>query len=103
MLYGSESCAFKEQHKDKMRVVEMRMLRWMCSYTIKYMIHNDHIQKRVGVTPIVKKMVENRLRWFDHVQRRQLDAPVRIVDQMTLDDSYSWHHLVGITCVCYWN
>ena len=30
-------------------------------------------------------MVENRLRWFGHVQRRELDEPVRIVDQMVWD------------------
>ena len=27
-------------------------------------------------------MVESHLRWFGHVQRRELDAPVIIVDQM---------------------
>ena len=27
-------------------------------------------------------MIENRLRWFEHIQRRELDEPIRIVDQM---------------------
>ena len=35
-----------------------------------------------GVTPIVEKLVENRLRWFGHVERRPVDAVVRRVDQM---------------------
>ena len=30
----------------------------------------------------VEKLVETRLRWFGHVQRRPLEAPVRRVDQM---------------------
>ena len=30
-------------------------------------------------------MVESHLRWFGHVQRRELDEPVRIVDQMVWD------------------
>ena len=32
--------------------------------------------------PIVEKLVENRLRWFGHVERRPMDAVVRRVDQM---------------------
>ena len=54
----------------------------MCGHIIKYEIRIDHIRERVGVAPIVEKMVENRFRWFDHVQRKQLDAPIRRVDQI---------------------
>jgi len=39
-------------------------------------------RERVGVAPVVEKLVENRLRWFGHVERRPVDAVVRIVDQM---------------------
>jgi len=39
-------------------------------------------RERVGVAPIVEKLVENRLRWFGHVDRRPVDAVVRRVDQM---------------------
>ena len=49
---------------------------------LKDKIRNDHIRERVGVAPISEKIVENRLRWFGHVQRRELDKPIRIVDQM---------------------
>jgi len=37
---------------------------------------------RVGVAPIVEKMVETRLRWFGHVERRPVDSVVKRVDQM---------------------
>ena len=40
------------------------------------------IRERVGVAPIVEKLVENRLRWFGHLERRPVDAVVRRVDQM---------------------
>jgi hypothetical protein len=36
----------------------------------------------VGVTPIVEKLIENRLRWFRYVERRSVDVIVRKVDQM---------------------
>jgi len=45
-------------------------------------IRNDTIRERVGVAPIVEKLVENRLRWFGHVETRLVDAVVRRVDQM---------------------
>ncbi|KAL5193749.1 LINE-1 retrotransposable element ORF2 protein [Glycine soja] len=45
-------------------------------------IRNGAIRERVGVGPIVEKMVENRLRWFGHVERRPVDSVVRRVDQM---------------------
>ena len=82
MLYGSECWEIERQEKHKMDVAEMRMLRWMSGYTIKDRICNDHIRKRIGVATISDKMVENRLRWFGHIHRRELDEPVRIVDQM---------------------
>ena len=31
----------------------------------------------LGVAPIEEKLVQHRLRWFGHVQRRPPDAPVR--------------------------
>ena len=54
----------------------------MCGYTIKDRIHNDHIWETVGIASIAEKIVENHLRWFGHVQRRELDEPIRIVDQI---------------------
>jgi len=33
-------------------------------------------------SPIVEKMVENRLRWFGHVERKPIDSVVRRPDQM---------------------
>ncbi|KAH1225701.1 Craniofacial development protein 2 [Glycine max] len=82
ILYGTECWAVKSQHETKVGVAEMRMLRWMCGKTRQDKIRNGAIRKRVGVAPIVEKMVENRLRWFGHVERRPVDSVVRRVDQM---------------------
>ncbi|KAL5179591.1 hypothetical protein HKD37_01G000874 [Glycine soja] len=82
ILYGTECWAVKSQHETKVGVAEMRMLRWMCSKTRQDKIRNGAIRERVGVAPIVEKMVENRLRWFGHVERRPVDSVVRRVDQM---------------------
>jgi hypothetical protein len=82
MLYDTESWVVKSQHESKVSVAEMTMLRWMSGKTRQDRIRNDTIRERVGVTPIVEKLVENRLRWFGHVERRPVDAVVRRVDQM---------------------
>jgi len=36
----------------------------------------------VKVAPIVEKLVENKLRWFGHVERRPVHAVVRRVNQI---------------------
>ncbi|RZC31475.1 Pentatricopeptide repeat-containing protein [Glycine soja] len=82
ILYGTECWAVKSQHENKVGVAEMRMLRWMCGKTRQDKIRNEAIRERVRVAPIVEKMVENRLRWFGHVERRPVDSVVRRVDQM---------------------
>ena len=82
LLYGTECWAVKSQHETQVSVAEMRMLRWMSGKTRHDRIRNDTIRERVGVAPIVEKLVENRLRWFGHVERRPVDAVVRRVDQM---------------------
>lgn len=41
----------------------------------------DRIKEKVGVAPIVGKMVESNLRWFGH-ERRPLKAPIRRVDKV---------------------
>jgi len=38
--------------------------------------------ERVAGAPIVEKMVENRFRWFGHVERIPVDFVVRRVDHM---------------------
>ncbi|XP_070031783.1 uncharacterized protein [Nicotiana tomentosiformis] len=60
----------------KIKVAEMRMLRWMCGHTRLDKIRNEDIRVKVGVAPMEYKMQEARLRWFGHVRRRSLDAPM---------------------------
>jgi hypothetical protein len=55
----------------------MRMLRWICGYTRKDQMRNDDIRDKVGVAPIQENLVQHRLRWFGHIQRKPPEAPVR--------------------------
>ena len=47
-------------------------------------MRNEDILTKIGVAIIKEKMRENRLRWFDHVRRKRIDAPVWLVELINL-------------------
>jgi hypothetical protein len=53
------------------------MLRWICGNTIRDRVRIDDIRERLGVAPVEEKLVQYRLRWFRHIQRRPAEASVR--------------------------
>jgi hypothetical protein len=77
MLYGAECWSTKRRHVQRLSVAEMRMLRWICSHTRRDRVRNDDIRERLGVAPVEEKLVQHRLRWFGHIQRRSVEAPIR--------------------------
>ncbi|XP_019261739.1 PREDICTED: uncharacterized protein LOC109239608 [Nicotiana attenuata] len=77
MLYGAECWPVKNSHTQKLKVAEMRMLRWMCGHTRLDKIRNKVIREKVRVAPVEDKIREARLRWFGHVKRRSIKVPVR--------------------------
>jgi hypothetical protein len=77
MLYGAECWPTKSRHVQQLSVAEMRMLRWICGNTRRDRVRNDDIRERLGVTPVEEKLVQHRLRWFGHIQRRPSETPVR--------------------------
>jgi hypothetical protein len=52
------------------------MLRWICGHTRRDRIRNNGIHERLGVAPVEEKLVQHRLRWFGHMQRRSAEAPI---------------------------
>ena len=76
MLYGVECWATKRRHIQQLSVAEMRMLHLICGHTRMDRVWNDEIRDHLGVAPIEEKLVQHRLRWFGHVQRRPPEAPM---------------------------
>jgi hypothetical protein len=97
-MYDIECWATKGQHIQKMSVAEMRMLRWTCSHTRKDRIRNDDIRDKLRVAPIQEKLVQHRLRWFDHIQRRPLEAPIRNGILNRLENTRRGIGRPGLTC-----
>jgi hypothetical protein len=53
------------------------MLRWICGHTRRDQVRNNDMRERLGVAPVKEKLMQYRLRWFGHMQRRLADAPIR--------------------------
>ncbi|XP_060183146.1 uncharacterized protein LOC132613111 [Lycium barbarum] len=85
MLYGVECWPVKKSHVQKMKVAEMRILRWMCGHTRSDRIRNEVIRDKVGIALVEDKMREVRLRWFGHVMRRDTNALVRRCERLASD------------------
>nr|GEX92095.1 hypothetical protein [Tanacetum cinerariifolium] len=85
MMYGSECWSLTKVQANRMKVAEMRMLRWTCGKTIFDMIPNGVVRTNLQVVIIVNKMREGQPRWFGHIKRRPQSAPVRRVESLTVD------------------
>jgi hypothetical protein len=70
MLYEAECWPTKRRHVQQLSVAEMRMLRWICSHTRRDRVQKDDIRERLGVAPVEEKVMQHRLRWFEHMQQR---------------------------------
>ena len=58
----------------------------MCEKIRRDRVRNKEIRNKLGVSSIVDKMRECRLRWFEHVQRRPKDALVRRTENLIIGD-----------------
>ncbi|XP_057517905.1 uncharacterized protein LOC130798828 [Amaranthus tricolor] len=88
LLYGTECWPVKKVFEQRMKVIEMCILRWMCGHTMN-IIRNQEFRKKLGVAPFSAKMRENGLRWFGHVQRKTYDAPVRRIECIIVEGKRS--------------
>nr|XP_009602938.1 uncharacterized protein LOC104097974 [Nicotiana tomentosiformis] len=84
MLYVAECWPVKNSHVQRMQVTGRRMLRWMCWHTRRDKNRNEVIRDKVRVAPVEDKMRELSLRWFEHVQRKSTDAPVRRCEKLAM-------------------
>ena len=55
LMYGAETLALKKAQEKKLKVAEMRMLRWMCRVTKQDNIRNERIRGTTKVGEITKK------------------------------------------------
>ena len=71
MLYGMETVAVTERQVGKMEVAELKMVRWALGVTRKDKIRNECVRGTAKIAKLGNKLQNTRLRWYDHVKRRE--------------------------------
>lgn len=73
MLYGAECWATTAADTKALEVAEMKMLRWSTGITMKDKVRSDATRGKMMVRRVGDKLREKRLRWFGHIERRNMD------------------------------
>ena len=84
MVYGLETVAVTKKQVEEMEVAEMKMLRFTIGVTRKDKIRNEHIRSTVKVERLGMKIREGRVRWYEHVMRRDQEYVGRKMMEMEL-------------------
>ena len=86
MVYGLETVALTKKQVEEMEVAEMKMLRFATGVTRKDKIRNEYIRSTVKVERLGWKMREGRLRWYEHVMRRDQEYVGKKMMEMELPE-----------------
>ena len=86
MVYGLEAVAVTKKQVEEMEVAEMKMLRFAMGVMRKDKIRNEHIRSTIKVEQLGMKMREGRLRWYEHVMRRDQEYVGRKMKKMELPE-----------------
>ena len=84
MVYGLETVAVTKKQVEEMEVAEMKMLKFATGVTRRDKIRNEHIRSTVKVELLGMKMRDGRLRWYEHVMRRDQEYVGRKMMKMEL-------------------
>ena len=71
MLYGMETVVMTEKQVGKMKVEQLKMVRWALSVTRKDKIKNEYVRWTAKIAKLEVKFRGTRLRWYGHMKRRE--------------------------------
>ena len=96
IVYGTECWAVRKKDERKLRTTEMRMLRWARGNTRLDHVRNVDIWKEAHMKQPAEFLMEKRLRWFGHVQRRdKYDAMRDIADNNNNNNTVYLFHAIS--------
>jgi hypothetical protein len=70
----------------------MKMLRWAGGITLVDKVQNKHIRGSMKVISIEDKIREGRMRWYNHVMRRDDDHIMRKI--LNIQENLTWRATV---------
>ena len=80
LTYGSETMIWREKDRSRIRVVQMDNLRGVLGIRKMDKVSNARIRQLCGVAKAVdKKIDEDVLRWFSHMERMENDRTAKRV------------------------
>ena len=86
IMYAAETWEMTNAMMERLRRVEMRMVRWMCGVTLLDRKPSEELKQRLGLDKdIAESIRESRLRWFGHVMRKKEDDGVKKCMNMTVE------------------
>ena len=62
-------------------------VRWMCGVTLKDKVPTVELRRMLGVEGVVEVMRRGRLRWFGHVERKEVDDWVSACSNFEVADN----------------
>ena len=71
MLHGMETMAVTERQVGKMKVAELKMMRWALGVTRKDKTRNEYMRGTVKIAKLGDKLQNARLHWYEHIKRRE--------------------------------
>ena len=85
LTYGAETWAMKAGVFQRLRTTERRMLRMICGVTLRDMVESTVIASKVGVDDLEEHLRQNRLRWFEHIVRRDKKVEIKKVLKLKIE------------------
>ena len=78
LMHGSETWPLKVEHELTFRT-EMSMIRWMCGVKLNERKKSEELRELLGLEPVSLIIKKSRLRWFGHVERKDVMTGSNIV------------------------
>jgi len=72
LIYGSETWAVRVEDVGKLERAERMMVRWMCGVTLRDRIASVDLYSRLGLEEVGAVLRRGRLRWFGHLERKNV-------------------------------
>ena len=63
----------EKENEVALQRAEMRMVSWMCGVKVKDRFPSKELRERLGIDDMTLVLQQNRLRWYDHVLRKDDD------------------------------